>query len=474
MTYQKTEWKDHLTPFPNRYRATENADGSLTLIEDFGVPAQVGTPISAKNMNKIEEGIAENSSEITNHIADKDNPHGTTKAQIGLGKVKDAEQATKTEFDAHANAANPHSGSASTTALNNHVNDNGAHGATSNATANRIIRRDGSGRASVATPTASGHIANKGYVDTETAHAEAAAINWVKSFGLGTNSIRVSADLNNEKENGWVAINNTTLNRPPNMSWGICRIEARNDNSVYQTAMRTDSSILQVQTRKSWGDGKWEDWEEEWHTGNLPDPARRGQVNDWIASQILAHNIALFGKTANGDNRTLARVNTNNHTAYGDVLLPMRLLGSESAPRYNNSEVWLNGNQGNPNNLNTSSKQVVGAINEVRNEAWANRNAPSSNQSDSGYQKFPTGLMMAYVKRETSNISEGSSQITFPAAFVRTPSITATIETQDTNPANNIFVSVSQASNTGCYVHFNVPSSVSLDGFTINVQAIGY
>lgn len=46
---------------------------------------------------------------ITNHKNDKNNPHGVTKAQVGLGNVDNAKQATKTEFDAHVNnKSNPH------------------------------------------------------------------------------------------------------------------------------------------------------------------------------------------------------------------------------------------------------------------------------------------------------------------------------------------------------------------------------
>lgn len=46
---------------------------------------------------------------ITNHVNDKTNPHGVTKAQVGLSNVDNAKQATKTEFDAHVNnKSNPH------------------------------------------------------------------------------------------------------------------------------------------------------------------------------------------------------------------------------------------------------------------------------------------------------------------------------------------------------------------------------
>ncbi|WYU49956.1 hypothetical protein MHH67_11175 [Bacillus sp. FSL K6-0047] len=46
---------------------------------------------------------------VNAHANDKGNPHGTTKAQVGLGNVDNVKQAPKTEFDAHVNnKGNPH------------------------------------------------------------------------------------------------------------------------------------------------------------------------------------------------------------------------------------------------------------------------------------------------------------------------------------------------------------------------------
>jgi hypothetical protein len=40
---------------------------------------------------------------LTSHLNDKNNPHGVTKAQVGLGNVDNVQQAAKTDFDAHNN-----------------------------------------------------------------------------------------------------------------------------------------------------------------------------------------------------------------------------------------------------------------------------------------------------------------------------------------------------------------------------------
>ena len=36
-----------------------NSDGSVTLIDDFGVVTELGTPVNADYMNHIEDGIEE-------------------------------------------------------------------------------------------------------------------------------------------------------------------------------------------------------------------------------------------------------------------------------------------------------------------------------------------------------------------------------------------------------------------------------
>ncbi|WP_339187456.1 hypothetical protein [Bacillus sp. FSL M8-0025] len=52
------------------------------------------------------------------HINNKSNPHGVTKGQVGLGNVTNDRQATKTEFDAHANDTTAHISAAERTKWN--------------------------------------------------------------------------------------------------------------------------------------------------------------------------------------------------------------------------------------------------------------------------------------------------------------------------------------------------------------------
>lgn len=58
MAYVKNVWTDQDVERPRTYRMTENQDGSVTLIDDFGLVTDLGTPVNADNMNHIENGIA--------------------------------------------------------------------------------------------------------------------------------------------------------------------------------------------------------------------------------------------------------------------------------------------------------------------------------------------------------------------------------------------------------------------------------
>jgi hypothetical protein len=84
---------------------------------------------------------------------------------LELESTKETPAGAQAKVDAHEAKAAPHSGHATTTALSTHMNDTLAHSATSLATANRIMRRDSSGRAKVAAPSASDDIARKDTVD---------------------------------------------------------------------------------------------------------------------------------------------------------------------------------------------------------------------------------------------------------------------------------------------------------------------
>lgn len=99
MPYQAQTWKNRLVDKPGTYSVTNNPDGTITLTPVFKVLG--GTPLDAANMQRMDDGIAEAHA----HIADTNNPHGMTPAQIGAETPAGAQA----KVDGHANRTdNPH------------------------------------------------------------------------------------------------------------------------------------------------------------------------------------------------------------------------------------------------------------------------------------------------------------------------------------------------------------------------------
>lgn len=84
-------WKDRVVEFPRRFK---DQHGNILELTPFpGTVLEAGTPVNAANLNGLEE-------DLESHKADKANPHGVTKAQVGLGSVVDGGMATKAQAEA--------------------------------------------------------------------------------------------------------------------------------------------------------------------------------------------------------------------------------------------------------------------------------------------------------------------------------------------------------------------------------------
>lgn len=57
MAHKRTKWVDHVVEKPNTYKETANGDGTITHEDASGEVIQQGTPISATNLNKLEEAL---------------------------------------------------------------------------------------------------------------------------------------------------------------------------------------------------------------------------------------------------------------------------------------------------------------------------------------------------------------------------------------------------------------------------------
>lgn len=77
MAYTKTEWKDQNVENPRTYLVRDNGDSTVTLMDAFGTVTELGTPVNAENMNKIENGIA--------NAVDKDSNQTITGTKVFKG-----------------------------------------------------------------------------------------------------------------------------------------------------------------------------------------------------------------------------------------------------------------------------------------------------------------------------------------------------------------------------------------------------
>lgn len=55
--YNRTNWRDHVTQYDNRFREQNNSDGTISHIPVEGEVIQEGTPQNATNFNNIETGV---------------------------------------------------------------------------------------------------------------------------------------------------------------------------------------------------------------------------------------------------------------------------------------------------------------------------------------------------------------------------------------------------------------------------------
>ena len=55
--FQKLNWKDHISERPGTFKEVLNSDGTVTHIPEEGEVLQEGTPVSANNLNHMDEGI---------------------------------------------------------------------------------------------------------------------------------------------------------------------------------------------------------------------------------------------------------------------------------------------------------------------------------------------------------------------------------------------------------------------------------
>ena len=133
----KREFDAHTTNRNNPHNVTKSQVGlaNVTNVEqaskaDFDAHARDTTKHITQQERTSWNGKAD-SRALTDHTGNRNNPHGVTKAQVGLGNVANVEQASKSEFNSHSQNSTIHVSSVDKNRWNNAqltklTNDNGS------------------------------------------------------------------------------------------------------------------------------------------------------------------------------------------------------------------------------------------------------------------------------------------------------------------------------------------------------------
>src|SRR5690625_3577781 len=238
------------------------------------------------------------------------------KNDVGLGKVIDDRQATKTEFDAH-------------------VQDNVRH----------ITASERSNWNAKETPAGAQAKADA---------AEQAAIDWVRERGIGSPGQTID-DLNNATEPGrWYVAGSSTANTPDGLSWWTVLVAYRNSSNLAQIAFRSIGGATQTKIRFLSG-GTWTQWENIWTSFNLPNPARTDVDNQFSASQTVKNGlnyeyIGVRRDVSGTEYGAEIAVSQNGYAQLtkrdgGNIVESINIRGAGDA-RVGSNPIWTNGNQG--------------------------------------------------------------------------------------------------------------------------------
>ena len=133
----KQEFNAHTTNRKNPHNVTKEQVGlaNVTNVEqasktDFDAHARDTTKHITQQERTAWNGKADGRA-LTDHTGNRNNPHGVTKAQVGLGNVVNVEQASKSEFNSHSQNSTIHVSSVDKNRWNNAqltklTNDNGS------------------------------------------------------------------------------------------------------------------------------------------------------------------------------------------------------------------------------------------------------------------------------------------------------------------------------------------------------------
>ncbi|WP_406945771.1 pyocin knob domain-containing protein [Halobacillus sp. SY10] len=212
--------------------------------------------------------------DLDNHKNNQSNPHQVTKSQVGLINVDDVKQASKTEFDNHKGATNnPHG----VTAAQVGASPTGHGHSTATTTVAGFMSGTDKTKLNAIPPAAD--VETKSGATQKADDAEAAAINWAKSFGLGGRAETITdGDMNSLDETGFYFLNGAVVNAPTNQPYYVIHMKF---SSGYFKQIALSYNGAKTYTRENYGTG-WKSWSQiETASGAQ---AKADAVQDWAKS----------------------------------------------------------------------------------------------------------------------------------------------------------------------------------------------
>ncbi|WP_406944475.1 pyocin knob domain-containing protein [Halobacillus sp. SY10] len=261
--------------------------------------------------------LAENAAsqqDLDNHKNNQTNPHQVTKSQVGLSNVDDVKQASKTEFDSHTqNNQNPHS----VTAAQVGASPTG-HGH-STATTTTAGFMSGVDKTKLNNIPAASDVETKAGATQKADDAEATAINWAKSYGVGTYAKRLDIHVDNAPNGaGFFYVLNGTVNGSPTGANGYLIQQVYTVDYKQQLFFEVTTNRIHQRFKDENG---WNSWKELETTDGAQakadgaeaaaiDYAQRFGLGDW-GQYTSDANKALSSGFWVADNTTLNMPNNN-------------------------------------------------------------------------------------------------------------------------------------------------------------------
>lgn len=239
MNYEKTVWKD-------------------SIIDIDGIIISKGTPVSAKNLNNLEEGIFDVNKQVDDHVERKDNPHLVTSSQVNITVAKLATDRPETFKEGittfAANSASLGYPADLGTVITSNANSTRIF-QSFYAKDGRVFTRSGNGEAL----PASGWTA---WIQLEsTSGAQSRVDAALKSIGAGTNDAVdfSSADINTTIKGTLFFKGNAMLNAPNTYYYYGLQIQY-NSTSFYQMIWRNSPTAYNEIYVRSCTGGVWSPW----------------------------------------------------------------------------------------------------------------------------------------------------------------------------------------------------------------------